>query len=151
MEILIATDGSPCSDAAVREVARRQLPAGSQMRVVSVVEPRGPLTSGSGISSANFFKDGKRVDLNQALDALDRAVAELREAGGTQLYIGTKVLVGSPKRAIVEDAERWGAGLIVVGSHGYGALKRFLMGSVSRAVALHAHCPVEIVRCHENK
>ena len=41
--------------------------------------------------------------------------------------------------------------LIVVGSHGYRPLKRFLMGSVSQAVALHAQCSVEIVRCHENK
>lgn len=77
MEILIATDGSPCSDAAVREAARRQLQAGSQVRVVSVVEPRDPLTSWSGISSANLFKDGKRVGLNQALAALGRASGNL--------------------------------------------------------------------------
>ena len=47
---------------------------------------------------------------------------------------------------IVEEAERWGADLILVGSHGYGSVKRFMLGSVSQAVATHAPCSVEIVR-----
>lgn len=47
---------------------------------------------------------------------------------------------------ILEEAEAFGADLIVVGSHGHGMLERFLLGSVSQAVALHASCSVEIVR-----
>ena len=53
---------------------------------------------------------------------------------------------GSPKQVIVEQAEQWGADLIVVGCHGFGPVKRFLLGSVSQAVAVHAPCSVEIVR-----
>jgi nucleotide-binding universal stress UspA family protein len=48
---------------------------------------------------------------------------------------------------ILEEAERWQADLIVVGSHGFGPVKRRLLGSVSQAIALHAHYSVEIVRC----
>ena len=48
--------------------------------------------------------------------------------------------------AILDDAERFGADLIMVGSHGYGPVKGFLMGSVSQAIALNAKCSVEIVR-----
>jgi nucleotide-binding universal stress UspA family protein len=58
-------------------------------------------------------------------------------------------LVTRPGRAqdvILDEAERWGADLIVLGSHGYRAFKRFLLGSVSQAVATHAPCSVEIVR-----
>jgi nucleotide-binding universal stress UspA family protein len=43
-------------------------------------------------------------------------------------------------------ADLWGADLIVVGSHGRRGVDRYLMGSVSEAVALHAHCSVEVVR-----
>jgi nucleotide-binding universal stress UspA family protein len=56
------------------------------------------------------------------------------------------VIDGSPKQVIVEQAEQWGADLIVMGCHGFGPVKRFLLGSVSQAVAVHAPCSVEIVR-----
>ena len=57
------------------------------------------------------------------------------------------VCVGFPKQIILDEAEGWGADLIVVGSHGRGLMGRFLLGSVSQAVALNARCSVEIVRC----
>ena len=54
---------------------------------------------------------------------------------------------GAPRPVILDEAENWGADLIVMGSHGYGAWKRFLLGSVSQAVVSHAKCSVEVVRC----
>jgi nucleotide-binding universal stress UspA family protein len=61
------------------------------------------------------------------------------------------VLTGSARRTIVEAAEAWGADLIVVGSHGYRSWERMLLGSVSQAVAAHAACSVEIVRCRKEE
>jgi nucleotide-binding universal stress UspA family protein len=52
----------------------------------------------------------------------------------------------SPVRAILGMADLWGADLIVVGSHGRRGFDRYVMGSVSESVALHAHCSVEVVR-----
>lgn len=46
------------------------------------------------------------------------------------LIITSKVIEGSPKSVILEEAESWGADLIIVGSHGYGAMERFMLGSV---------------------
>jgi nucleotide-binding universal stress UspA family protein len=46
----------------------------------------------------------------------------------------------------VEEAERWGADLIVLGSHGHGATMRMRLGSVSHRVVLHAPCSVEVIR-----
>ena len=62
------------------------------------------------------------------------------------LFISTKVINYSPKHSILNEAESFGADLIMVGSHGGSGLTRFLLGSVSQAVALHADCSVEIVR-----
>jgi nucleotide-binding universal stress UspA family protein len=54
---------------------------------------------------------------------------------------------GSPRPVILDEAESWGADLIVLGSHGYSAWKRLFLGSVSQAVVSHAKCSVEVVRC----
>ena len=62
----------------------------------------------------------------------------------------TEVLTGSPKRVIVEETEKWGADLIVLGSHGYRSWERLLLGSVSQAVVAHAECSVEVVRCRKS-
>ena len=87
------------------------------------------------------YKHGK---LKSAEDATEQAAKILRK--GNPLSITTTVIEGSPKSVILEEAEKFGADLIVVGSHGSGAVKGFLLGSVSLAVALHAKCSVEIVR-----
>lgn len=84
----------------------------------------------------------------RAPQILEKAAQQIREA--TDLKVSMKVLQGSAKDEIVEEAERWGADLIVLGSHGYGTVKRFVLGSVSHAVAMHAPCSVEIVRCRED-
>jgi nucleotide-binding universal stress UspA family protein len=48
-------------------------------------------------------------------------------------------------------ADLWNADLIVVGSHGRRGFDRYVMGSVSESVALHAHCSVEVVRAAAQK
>jgi nucleotide-binding universal stress UspA family protein len=52
-----------------------------------------------------------------------------------------------PKQLILKEASDWGAHLIVLGSHGRRGLDRLLLGSVSEAIAAHAPCSVEVIRC----
>ena len=73
-------------------------------------------------------------------------VVKLTESLGPAVKVTGNVLPGSPRSIILEEAERWSADLIVVGSHGYGTWHRFLLGSVSQAVVSHAKCSVEVVR-----
>ncbi|MBI4469836.1 MAG: universal stress protein, partial [Acidobacteria bacterium] len=80
---------------------------------------------------------------------VETAAKKLRSRPGDPLVVETSVLEGHPKHVIAEEAEKWGADLIIMGSHGYRGLKRLWLGSVSHAVAAHAHCSVEIVRAHE--
>lgn len=145
MKILLAIDGSECSRAAVNEVARRPWPADSQVKVISIVEPPAPLVSEPYMGGGVYFEEVERVMRKESGESVEQASAKLRAAGGLQ--VSTEVLTGSPKRTIVEAAEAWGADLIVVGSHGYRSWERMLLGSVSQAVAAHAECSVEIVRC----
>ena len=80
---------------------------------------------------------------------LDEQVRRVEEVGGTvqEAY----VRVGERRSdEIVKVAEEVRAGLIVMGSRGLGGVRRTLMGSVSDAVVRHAHCPVLIVRRHED-
>jgi nucleotide-binding universal stress UspA family protein len=150
MKILLAIDGSPCSEAAVDEVARRPWPEESQLKIVSVVEPPGALTAEPYMGVGGYFEEVERLKKQQAEEVIARAAGVLRAGAGTaQMGIETEALTGSPKRTIVEEAEEWGADLIVVGSHGYHTWERMLLGSVSQSVAAHALCSVEIVRCRK--
>jgi nucleotide-binding universal stress UspA family protein len=53
---------------------------------------------------------------------------------------------GDPKSQIIDAAKEWRADMIIMGSHGWSGLNRFLMGSVSEGVVRHSHCSVEIIR-----
>lgn len=148
MRILVAIDGSEHSEAAVDEVAQWHYPAGSEVRVISVVEPSYLPTTfpGDGVDM-NVYDQIEKYAGEVARAAVKKAAAKLRAGGEShKVSVTTKVLSGSPKGVILEESEAFGADLIVAGSHGYGMLERFLLGSVSQAVALHAKCSVEIVR-----
>jgi nucleotide-binding universal stress UspA family protein len=147
MRILLAIDGSEQSEAAVDEIARQQFPADSEVRLISVIAPYYPTTylPGDGVDM-NIYDQMEKDAGEVARAAVKKAAAKLRADEGRGLSVTTKVVSGSPKGLILEEAEAFGADLIVVGSHGHGMLERFLLGSVAQAVALHAKCSVEIVR-----
>ena len=148
MKILLATDGSEHSETAVDEIAQRPFPAGSQVRVISVVEPPHYQATEpwSGVAM-NQYEEMLKTFNERAHAAVEKAAHQLHASHeGRELSVTTQVLTGSPKEVILDEAETFGADLIVVGSHGYGALDRFLLGSVSQAVTLHAKCSVQIVR-----
>ncbi|HYJ45704.1 MAG TPA: universal stress protein [Pyrinomonadaceae bacterium] len=149
MKILLATDGSSCSDAAVNEVASRAWPVGSEVKIVSAVEPPAVTATEPWSIPAEYYAEMEKATHDHAHAAVESAISKLRAGADKSLKITSARPTGSPQQVILEEAERWGADLIVVGSHGYGTWDRFLLGSVSQSVALHAKCSVEIVR--ENK
>jgi len=64
----------------------------------------------------------------------------------TGLKIEVRVKDGEPKSILIAEAESWGADCIFVGARGLGRVERFMLGSVSSAIAARAQCSVEIVR-----
>ncbi|XP_028792900.1 universal stress protein A-like protein isoform X1 [Neltuma alba] len=63
-----------------------------------------------------------------------------------QVKVETRVEKGDPRDLICEMAEKLGADVLVMGSHGYGLIKRALLGSVSSHCAQNVKCPVLIVK-----
>jgi nucleotide-binding universal stress UspA family protein len=116
--------------------------------IVAVEIPTLPVTEAA-VLSAQFFEDAEKAARNRAGSVIEDALAKFRAHGNQLLPVTTAIIGDSPKEAIVEEAERWGADLVVVGSHGYRGFKRYLLGSVSQAVATRAKCSVEIVRANE--
>jgi nucleotide-binding universal stress UspA family protein len=147
MKILLAIDGSKCSEIALNEVVRRPWPSASEIKVISVVAPSIYLTPEPWPGSQEYFAKVDKLEHEKAEAVIRNAVLKLAVTAEVSLKISSDVVDGLPKQRIVEEAERWNADLIVVGSHGSGSWNRFLLGSVSQAVSLHAPCSVEIVRC----
>jgi nucleotide-binding universal stress UspA family protein len=143
MKVLLAVDGSPFSDAAVEEVASRPWPAGTEVKLLHVAErPLIPVTEPWALPD-NYFEEMDRAAQEHARATIEKAKSRMAAA---DVKVTTEIVEGYPKHAIVDEAQKWGADLTVVGSHGYRGLTRLLLGSVSQAVASHAPCSVEIVR-----
>ena len=141
--LVLGIDGSTESSFAVAAIASRKWPPETRVQVVCVADstmmPTLPLDG--------FVKDwvpGAYVDSRAWIVHATRSVSkELKDVG---LAAEPLILEGDPKKVLVEQAERWGADCIFVGAKGMSRLARFLIGSVSTAVANRAHCSVEVVR-----
>jgi nucleotide-binding universal stress UspA family protein len=146
MKILIATDGSPSGNAAVEAVAGRPLHDGTEIEVGTVIHTAVPFILDPTYTIAFIHMDQLEKARKRAPEIASGAAARLGRPGVT---VTTQVLEGSPKELIVQEADRWGADLIVLGTHGHGPADRFLLGSVAHSVVLHAPCSVEVVRPHK--
>jgi nucleotide-binding universal stress UspA family protein len=149
MKILLAVDGSACSQAAVEEVGRRPWPEGSTIKVLTAFELPVPPTPESWALPANYFEDMDLALRQQAQNIIAEAIAKLKVKLNNTISLDAQIVPGSPRNVILDEAESWGADLIVVGSHGYRAWERFLLGSVSQSVVSHAKCSVEVIRCRQ--
>ena len=142
MKILLAIDDSQYSADAVAEVAARPWPAGTTVRVLSAVDVTPIATDPAFIASLDI--DTLRNEIaRRNKEVMSRAVCLLQEKG---LSAEMVVRDGDPRSVIVDEAKDWSANLIVVGSHGYTGVKRWLLGSVAHSVVSHAPCSVEVVR-----
>jgi nucleotide-binding universal stress UspA family protein len=143
MKILLAVDSSKYSAAAIKEVAKRPWPPNSTVRVLSVVEPYPGIAveawAGGRESLETLDREMKRRAINLTKKTVDRLKTK-------ELKVDAVVRTGAPSSEIVDEAHKWSADLIVLGSHGYTGVKRLILGSVAMSVVGHAPCSVEVVR-----
>jgi nucleotide-binding universal stress UspA family protein len=154
LKALFATDGSECSVAAARTIAAQPWPSGSVFKVLSVEEllavgNQMEAASLSAIYPASLLEELITQARERARSAVD-GVTDIFRHAGLKLAEGDSVPVGEVRSVILETAKDWGADLIVVGSHGRRGLDRFLLGSVSETVAIHASCSVRVVRAQQH-
>jgi nucleotide-binding universal stress UspA family protein len=142
MRAVVGTDGSAASDVAVALVAGMPWPAGSVIRVVSVLDLDRVLPGA--IADVPFDIGPIEEQARSYQDEVSRDAVRLIEGHGRQVERATPA--GRPSVAIVDEADRLESDLIVVGSRGRDPWQTMLLGSVSAEVVDRARSPVLVVR-----
>lgn len=140
MKILAAIDRSDYAER-VLDLTRRLAKPGETTVLVMHAAPREPDVLGQQVVR-KVVKDPVPEELRERKEMLDNAAAGLEQAG---IDCETLLLRGKPATNILREAERWGADMIVVGSHGRGMLYRQTLGSVSDEVVRESRLPVLVV------
>jgi nucleotide-binding universal stress UspA family protein len=138
--IVAGTDGSKESLHAVEWAAREAVLRDAPLRIVSAAELLPRMIGSHGVSQYDTVADHLREDRDRAL----AAAAERAAQTAPGLLIDTDQLTGPPAQAVTDSGA--GALMLVVGSRGVSAFAAMVLGSVSRYAAIHASCPVVVVR-----
>jgi nucleotide-binding universal stress UspA family protein len=152
MKLLIAYDGSNCSDAAIDDLVQAGLPLNGEALAVSVSEIWMPLPDAGSENSDPYLEElGKHyrqrgeAALAEAKHLADRAADRLKVVlPGWE--ISSEASYGSPAWEVLSTADKFGADLIVVGSHGQSAISRIVIGSISQKILTEAFCSVRVAR-----
>lgn len=135
--ILIGIDGSDASLEAVAAAGRLASDLGGQVTLCYVVPPAPVFIDAAALALVEYER---RAD-----EEAKRLLREARDRLPPDLPVEERILHGSAAASLVDEASR-GYDLLVVGSHGRGALQRFLLGSVATQVVANARTPVLVYR-----
>ena len=139
-KILLATDLTEASAAATDEAFELAERLNAELLVVSVIDPGSLLLPGGRF----------RARIDQVRDHREQLAQELVERGRQDgVMVSFLIWTGDPGDMIVSAAEAEHADMVLVGSHGRGAVGRLFLGSVSEHVVRNAPCPVLVVRPRE--
>lgn len=139
MRILLATDFSVQAETARDLVAGLPLPARSHIRVVHAIEPMTSVTAFAPIPMLDLGEEA----VSELRSELDRFVQPLHAADRS---VDLRIPFGRAADVLLEEADRFGAELIVIGSRGRGGIASMLLGSVSAEIVDRAACPVLVAR-----
>lgn len=142
--ILVPTDFGPTSGLALRYGRELARTFGSSLHVMHAISDLITLNT----LPPTYVTDIAGLQREREVAARERLAAELSSGPGANGIKTTTVveLAPSPAAAIVSYADEHGIDLIVMGTHGRGAVAHLLLGSVAEKVVRGAHCPVLTVR-----
>lgn len=136
MKILLAVDASKFSEAATQAVITQHQRPGTEVKVRHVVDLAQRMPK-------RYAEELRTETVKEGEALVAKAAERLRAAG---IKVVTDVEEGDPRARIIDNAVRWPADLVILGSHGRTGLEYLRMGSVAEHVARHSPCSVEIVR-----
>ena len=143
--ILFATDGSPSAEEAQKDAFELAQRLDAPLLVVSVAHAALPAVGYSGYGYSNVIAELTKAEHTRVKELLATISAA---ACGAGLSCTTVMADGFAVEEICHVASEHDVQLIVVGSHGWGAARRILSGSVSTGLVHSAPCPVLVVRPH---
>lgn len=143
-KILVPIDGSPASNLGLNEAIKLAKDQGAKLRLFHLVDEYVAVSS----------MDGVTLDTGDLLEALRqtgrkivaKAVAQARRSGLAPESVMLESFGGRAAEFIVQQAKKWGADLIVLGTHGRRGVKRLVMGSDAEQVIRTTPVPVLLVR-----
>lgn len=146
MKVLFATDGSPCSNYAEQVMTQFPFAEKPHVQLVNVCPTDDLHAIGPDVPLAiNEMIDQCRSQATNLLDQVEKRIGEW--AAGVERTL----LAGHVAHELLEEIDRSKPDVVVIGSHGYGAFRRFLLGSVSTRLVEHAHCSVLVARPHRGE
>lgn len=144
--ILIGTDGSIFSRAAIEEACSLMKPGETEVLCISTYENPVPVAVDPVFVSNVYYSHLTEALVGSAEMFVSEAETQIRKHfTEDEVPIQKNTLNGYADNILIEKAKEWKADLIVVGSHGRGFWGR-LLGSVSSAVVHHATCSVLVVK-----
>ncbi|MPZ78689.1 MAG: hypothetical protein GEU77_19485 [Deltaproteobacteria bacterium] len=145
VRVLIGVDGSPDAELAIDAVTQRQWPAGSEARLMTILEKRLIFLTPRFIPRLARWSSAEDSHNDRAwVERMMKAATEKLQSAG--LEISSAILTGDPRQGLLDAASNWKADCIFVGARGLSGIERFLIGSVSSGVSAEASCSVEVVR-----
>jgi nucleotide-binding universal stress UspA family protein len=139
-KLLAAVDFSPVSKAIAEQAASLAKAFSAELVLIHVAAPDPDFVGYD--AGPQTVRDGRADELREEHKELQALADGLRDRG---LSARALLIQGPTVEKILAEGERLGADVIVVGSHGHGALHRVLLGSVSEGVVRGARCPVLVV------
>ncbi|RZK42962.1 MAG: universal stress protein [Pedobacter sp.] len=139
-KILIAVDNSISAEKAAKVGYEMAAKFEAEVALINIIEPT-PATVNPDFAMTPLFLE--TIDANEENSLLLlKEIANKHGNGITTTYLS---IVDTATHGITQQAEEWGANLIVVGTHGRTGLYHFFMGSVAEHVARKSPCPVLVV------
>ena len=146
-KIFVPIDGSAASNLGLKEAIKLARAQGAKLRLFHLVDEYVAVSS----------MDGVTLDTGDLLDTLRqtgrkilaKAQAQARRSGLKPESVMLESFGGRAADFIVQQAKKWGADLIVLGSHGRRGVKRLVLGSDAEQVIRTTPVPVLLVRAKD--
>ena len=155
MKILVAYDGSECSEAALDDLKRAGLAAGAEVLVMTLADVFVPPPIDEEVDNTfpTYEPEGIKLAHERARHKLDQAEELAKNASHhirlsfPSWHVRYEAQADSPAWALIRTADQWKPDLIVMGAHGHAVLGgRLILGSISQRVLYEARCSVRIAR-----